>query len=245
MKKFLFLFIVMLSTLACQSGPKPADAETEPLFLKTYRVPVGFEESVANIMNNNFILDSKEGETKRIARVSTLPNGTLAVLGPKNIHEGFEQLIKDIDDVEAPKKENVLIECWAVFGMNGKKSDDPTLSMLQPALDKIRPHKDYGFVKLEKVGLQTVTSDRSQVEGVFLEVHPEIARVGERFLVDIYVGLEGQNLKTRLYMTPGQLMVLGEKEVNYHEILLSAHAEPKSNDPELATLFYILKVTNN
>lgn len=239
--KLVMTFLLMSTLVACSRSGE-AGKSYEPLYLEIYSVPDGFQQSVARIMNKSLAVFGDADPAAR-GNVAILPNGSLALIGTKNIHSGFKKLIEDLREVKAPTPRNITLECWMVLGGPGSASPADNLKELTPALTRISAGASLQFKLLEKLKISVMSGNQAQTSGRHFRMRPSLRESGNKILADLRItagDLPGneQNLSTQLYLDPGQFAVIGESQFN---LIREFFPALESFEVDQVTLYYILR----
>ena len=226
MKNKYFVVSILMTMLACQGATPKEEAAMR---LATYQVPQGYQERIAGIMNNSF---KRVGDgTQAVASVSVLPNGLLAVLGSDEVHQGFAQIVKDLQTLTLPQKENGYLDLWIVKGVAGSGQRGPRLAPISAALDEVDGGAQVDFQLLDKLGVSGIVGERLRAKSRFFDLRCYFNRDGDKLLVSL--GLEGDQTKldTQIALQPDQFLVIGES---------SARDRDDQGEGYTYNLFYIL-----
>jgi hypothetical protein len=224
------LVLVACQARAVEEPPiEPAGvAEGDPV-LRTYAVPAGRSEEVARVLRHAL---SQGADTPPRGTVNPLDDGRLVVLAPASVHEGISGLCEDLEDVgAAPGKPTIAISYWLVLAdPTGSGVAETIPKQLAPALEEITQQDgSAAFSLLESTRIASLANASGEAQGRYARIE-QLAIVGEDGIVadlDIEADL-GSKLKTRLSLTPGELVVLG-------------HAGRQLPDRSEARLYYIVR----
>jgi len=214
-----FLPLILLVLTGCTNAADPGSDPEVDLVLKTYRVPDGMAESIVSIMNKNFVLQVQNGH-RRVAKISTLTNGQVALLAREGIHEGFAELVENLETEPAQPVRNTVIDLWMVVAGEGEPTALLEGAPINDALDVII--EQTGFVNLElmeKMRIMGTTGDRVTVRGSEFSTVVEIGKSADRIslMLEVERFNSTESLRTRLNLEEGKKLVIGESGLRGRE----------------------------
>ena len=149
----LIALLILGLTTACTNAASPADPFDDQLEMRVYTPPEGMGESLRGTLNHYFTMRVDGAETQ-VARITTLPNGSLMLLATPEIHKGFGALIEDLEKHKAPTPSNAQIKLWLVVGTKDALGEAPkhTNQRLLKGLEAIRQNDgEMDFYVVDKI----------------------------------------------------------------------------------------------
>lgn len=182
-------------------------ATADPLQLKTYVVPAGYEDATASILSS--LLWRKEGSVGRVHKGAA---GTLHVVAPVGLQDGVAALVKGLTDKTGgpPSRPGAIqVDYWLVRGYRVEAATKrPELAGVQTTLDAIEGAQQFELV--DRISLVSLDGHRAENHGRRFHVAQTVARDGEDFMADVKIGSDRRELETRVRLRPEQSLVLGQ-----------------------------------
>ncbi len=246
--------LLSLVTLACCSlgcpapapAPEPgperaldsgegADAapKVDAIVMHTYVVPNGRAGELASVLRT--ALYAGKDQPPR-GTVTALDDGRLVVVAPGSVHEGVVQLCEELaEGTAATPTATLAFDYWIVQAEPSVESALDLPGVLGPVAEEILAD---GPAKLSLFGalqLSSMSNEHARVEGDRISIEHRAALVDGQIVADLGIDLEGikASLETRIPLTPGQFVVLGQ--VGYDERLLPDQA------PRGRSLYYVVR----
>ena len=244
------LLLTALSTLACRSERSPAPPAAEPrgpeMVLRTYPVPSGTGQEIRSILDNVFAGLEKD---KLLARASLSPDGRLVVVGPPGIQDGVKSFLDEVGKAPPPAAPpTVEITYWLVAGRRTQKyAAGPGLKDVEKVLAAVADADGpMEFTLVERLRLTSLSSERGFAQGQTAEVSQQATVTGGTLVADLSVTAKPAIIQTRVQLTPGQTLVLGE--AGYQPLPPDVRVTPGEArlTEEARTLYVVLRpvVTN-
>lgn len=140
MKRILLLALLCLAALAGCGNDKTAtsDASDKAMQMRVYQVAAEDTSAVVDTLNKLLSV----GE-KAIGRANSPSPGQIVVLAPASLQGSIDDTLKMIKPISKAKPDALvtkplLLSYWNVDAIPGKGVDDPALSSLSEALQKVR-----------------------------------------------------------------------------------------------------------
>ena len=221
------------------------------VILKTYKVKAGYADELKNLMNRSF--RSMGDDKGSIARIDVLPNGDLALLAPKFIHSGFQDVLSNMASQENTfNHKNYKIQCWFVLEFEGDISrrsmgkfysikEKFALNMLPNeivgALKSAENNKDKSYMLAEKISFISSERNRSMGKGLNFRVSTSLERSHGKVLGNFEISGKYTSLESAIYMEHDKILIIGESTIE------ADHLELKYSLNRKASLKIILKIT--
>ena len=178
--------LLLLGLWACNTRGGPSGNGGEPeVSMAIYSVPAGMQESIRDILNNNF--RALSGKDKgHVARLDVLPNGQLVLFGPPHIHNGMAKLIAGLKSTDPPPARNSSLSFWMVLARSAEnRSAAPELDELGQVLQTIDPKGSMSFHLLEKMRVTAASGTRSEAYGTFFALNYGLHKSAGRAVADL------------------------------------------------------------
>lgn len=127
-----FLIFTILLLAACNPLPDGSEATSvrEPLVVDVYSVAPGMGDQIESSLG--YLLSGGENGT---GKVTTLPNGHIAVSAPESMQPGIAELVKKIAESGPVETRQVRIRQWLIEGSPAEQTTFPeTLASLEAEL---------------------------------------------------------------------------------------------------------------
>jgi hypothetical protein len=255
MKKMTILAVAGLTALLLMiSCRDTAPAEgPEPVELRTYSVPHGYENDVRTMLRNAL----GSGET-RIGRADLGPAGKLVVVAPEGIHEGVRGFIDELErlDTPPPLPSPVTLTYWIVAArpmgtaLPSMLPDVPVhpkgsytvvganpLNDVSPALEQIVGIQGpTAFSLVERLQLISFGDARAHTQGRVTWIEQRATVVKDSIVADLALRVRSSSISTQVKLQPGQFLVLGQSGYSGDVPTPLAHGA----EPEELTLYYVI-----
>lgn len=253
------LALLLFALLACSPPPAPAPAQApgpvtapapeasdEPL-LRTYTVPPEQSRAIERALTSAL---QTGNDLPPLGTVKRLPDGRLVVVAPPGIHSGVEAMLRDLDPSKAPPVRTAEFDYWIVMAEPaGAAEGIDAVPDIAPALQAIvQSQGPMKFKVFESMRLSSLIDDSGEASGDRMHTRQVVSELGGKLVADLELMVEtdpaGQSprhfcpaasckqLKSRVHLEPGQLLVVGQTGVRSREG--KAEAVPK-------TMFYVVR----
>ena len=204
----LMLFFVLSSNRAEDSGTKGEP----PLVLRSYSVAPELGTELTTIINGVL---RRGDEMPPVGRVTLGPGGQLIVAAPEEIHEGIEKMLGDIKSATPEPPPMIKITYWIMAGSPVEKTRWPSrLKELEPALESIvSAEGPTAFTLVEKSQIYSLSGEQGKIETRLFWIRQTATARESQILASINLndrGIGGGDIDTRVNLSPGQLLVLGQ-----------------------------------
>jgi hypothetical protein len=201
---------------ACALPAATASDAPEPVELRTYSIPPGYESQAPSMLRSALGTDVGGG------RVSVGPAGKVLVLASPAVQRGVEKFFAELQAAGPPPAapQPVHVTYWFVLGVPDPAldgfavTDGSRLAEIEAALGQIAQSQGpQRFKLLERVQLSSAGDEWAQAGGNQAMVQQRATRHGDIVLSDIQVTLQNHRLQTQVKLEPEQIVVLAQTGV--------------------------------
>jgi len=207
---------LLIGTLVLLAGCNrpPNDPESgqahDPLVLEVYPAGPGMAERIESSLA--YLLS---GRDTRVGRVTTLPNGHIAVSAPASMQSGIAALIDEIVDTGPAATRQVRIRQWLIEATAAEQTSVPdNLASLEAELrDFTSSVGAMTFERLDRAEHVMRDGKRSILESKLLNSSFSTRIQGDRILVDVHTSapMLGR-LNTEFSAQTGQNLIMAQLE---------------------------------
>jgi hypothetical protein len=247
------LTVLTLVGTGCWLRDEPATVAQEPqMLLRTYQVPVGYEDEARVVLRNALAVGDKwQGS------VSVGPSGSVVVVAPQAIQTGIAAFVEQLKSASpgARGPQPVALDYWILVGRRAgagrpaaglPRREGSGFAVLGhdalPALDAalsqvVAKQGGTDFTLLEHLRVASVGDEFGSNTGRRSRVDQRAAVAGSDVVAEIRIKLERtpHQLQTRVVLKRGQVLVLAESGFTGEPPDAFASAEPDD-----LTLYYVV-----
>ncbi len=211
-----------LTTVTVATTPEADQpASTTPgdqAVMRVYDTPPGRARDVASVLQR--VLKTSSDLPPR-GRVSAMDGDRVTVVAPVELHEGIAALCKEIAKTETSPARTVSLSYWLVEAHPADASDLSAIPALADVLGPVIEHDGPArFTIAEKATVSSLLNSSGRTEGVHAKYQQLATARGDTIIADIDIdskGANGGSLQTRVSLTPGQTLVVGQGTWQTHD----------------------------
>ncbi len=199
---------VTVSTVPEASAVAPT-ADSDGTVMRVYSTPPGRALELAGVLQH--VMRTGPDMAPR-GRVSALDGDRITVVAPARLHEGIAALCHELAQTTAPAR-TVTLSYWLVEARPADAVDVSAVPALDEALQRVARHDGAAvFTLADRVQMASLLNASGKTETVRAQYEQTATVQGDAIVADIAIDTRarGGDLRTRVRLTPGQTLVVGQ-----------------------------------